>query len=449
GGAARDRAPHDASGLEVYASAPTLRFAHSVSYRSRLRGAEDGWRITSDPRVRIPRLAPGRYTFEQGARIGAGPWSEPVRVPFEILPPWWQSWWCYVLEALGLGLILRLMMRWRFRRFDEQKHLLALAVDLRTHDLREQQTRTEQQKKEIEKLLVQAQEANRHKSEFLANVSHEIRTPLNAVLGMTSLTLGTELTGEQREYLELTRDSGESLLVLINDILDFSKIEAGRLQLDPVEFSLRRSVEQVMAPQRLKAKSKGLEFRCRFDDAVPDDLFGDPGRLGQVLLNLVGNALKFTERGEVEVTVALVSREVDQVVLRFAVRDTGIGIPAEKHKLIFESFQQADGSMTRKFGGTGLGLTISCRLAALMNGRIWVESEPGKGSTFFLEAGLVVRASAPTDTASLTRLSASVSHTSARILVAEDNPINQRLIRRILERRGHTVTLAANGNEAL
>ncbi len=413
--------------LEFHYTSLSMLIPARVRFRYKLEPYDRDWVDAGTRReAYYTKLPPGQYQFRVMGSNDDGLWN-PVAaaVAFQLEPRFYQTEWFFGLCAgvLLLGAVTgqKLYTRGLRRRADT----LGRLVEVRTEELRVA--------KEV------AESANRAKSEFLANMSHEIRTPMNGVLGTADLLLGGDLSSEQRSDVTALRSSADSLLTVINDILDFSKIEAGRLDLENSEFRLRENIEEAVRSLALRAHEKNLEIVCLIGRDVPDLVLGDRIRLRQIVLNLLANAIKFTERGEVAVEAQVESIDDERVMLHFVVSDTGIGIPLSKHQDIFGAFAQADASTTRRYGGTGLGLTISSRLVGMMGGRIWVESEPGIGSAFHFTVGFMTGAGhdrgAPFE--------------GCPVLIVDDHAGTRRQLAEIAVRWGLTPSLADTGEQAV
>jgi signal transduction histidine kinase/ActR/RegA family two-component response regulator len=444
--------PPGAPSLEVHYTARTLAASDAVRFRYRLSGFEQEWVDAGSRRAAFyTNLPPGTYRFELAASRDGRTWgAAEAGAAMTALPPFYATPLFYVVSAAGLLALVAGGVRLRdLRRAARERELEALVAQ-RTRELEEEIAERRRAAEALEVARAQALQASQLKSEFLANVSHEIRTPMNGVIGMTDLALEMPLPTDARRYLEVARSSADVLLQVINDVLDFSKIEAGRLDLHPVDLDLRHELGEIVTLLTPRAGARGLMLTAVVADDVPQRVTGDPVRLRQVLLNLVNNAIKFTEDGGVRLEVAAAASppgDDDRHWLRVRVEDTGVGIAHEDQARIFDAFTQVDGSTTRRHGGTGLGLAIAARLAALMGGRLEVDSRPGHGSTFTFTAPFAP-ASEPDEAPPVVDVPSGPGR-SLRVLVAEDNQVNRIVVQHMLARGGHQVTVVGTGTDAI
>lgn len=385
-----------------------------------LEGFDDDWQqLGSNTSITYSNLPPRNYTFKVKAANAAGIWSEPATFSFTILKPFWATWGFRIFAAVIGIFIIWFIYYWRNKRLRNRAKQLELLIDQRTSELH-------QQKIKAEEAALRAEQSEKAKEEFLANMSHEIRTPMNAIMGMTRLLIDKDPKETQKRYLRAIRQSSDNLLVIINDILDLSKIDAGKMELEQVPFILRNLLNNLEEIMKFKSEEKNLAFSIEIDDNIPECIIGDPVRLNQILINLTGNAIKFTESGYVKVICKLLKRENDRQLISFIVKDTGVGIASDKLDGIFESFSQADKATTRKFGGTGLGLSISKKLVDLAGGKIIAESELGKGSEFRVELPFETGDPAlAIDNKQNVVINDAILQHDLQILLVEDNEFNQ------------------------
>lgn len=371
--------PHNMNHLTFHFNATDWSAPHQIRYQYRMLDLDNEWSLVSkDNMADYLSIPPGQYSFQIRSIGKAENWSKTLEYSFTIRWPWWQTWWAIILYIISIGILIWLIIVWRVNIVKKQKIVLENLIFDRT--------------RELDDARKQAEQATIDKSQFLATISHEIRTPLNAIMGLTNLAINTDLNPKQEDYLQKIDRSSVTLLSLLNDVLDFSKIEAGKMQIEEVNFDLEIVLNSIIVLNLQTARDKKLEFVVSIDPLVPRMLIGDPLRIGQIITNLCSNAIKFTSSGEVVIHVSIGKKIGNkELLLEISVLDTGIGISEEQIPFLFEEFKQADSSITRKYGGTGLGLTICKLLVEMMDGEIWIETELGKGTTFFFNCKVGVQ----------------------------------------------------------
>ncbi|HVG13905.1 MAG TPA: response regulator, partial [Chitinophagaceae bacterium] len=438
--------PYSSSVISFEFAALNFSNQQTIQYAYKLEGFDNEWVIGRRREATYTNLEPGTYTFQVKTIGGDKKWSnETASIEITVLAPFYKTWWFYLLVLAAIALFLFGFYQYRVRIIKTQKLALERLVKARTQELEASTTNERISREEAEKARLEAEHASKAKSVFLATMSHEIRTPMNGVIGTTSLLVETPLDDEQRRYVDIIKSSGENLLSVINDILDFSKIESEKLELEHQPFDLRNCVEEVLDLFAGKAAQVGLDLIYQMDYDVPAQVYGDAVRVKQILLNLTGNAIKFTHKGEIFIGIKLLNAKDGNVEIGFEIKDTGIGIPKEKMGTLFQAFTQVDSSTTRKYGGTGLGLVISKKLTELMGGTISIESELGKGTSFRFSIITKpctdsVRSYVYTNIADLE---------NKRILIVDDNATNLRILNDQLENWKFVSVIASSAQEAI
>ena len=436
--------PHSANMVTFEFASMEFSAPKEHRYQYKLEGFDSDWIVAGHDRSAVyTNLDPGTYTFRVRGDNRDGIWdTRGTTFNLVVLPPWWRTWWAYALYVFGLVGAVLLYIRIRTIGLNRQKEMLERTVAERTAELN-------REKEEADRQRERAEHSGQIKQQFLANMSHEIRTPMNAIMGMTGILRRNAHLPDQEKYLDAIAKSSESLLVIINDVLDLSKMEAGKIVLERVPFDPRAVVLGVQEILRFKADEKKLYLRMRIDDLIPTLLLGDPTRLQQIIMNLVGNAIKFTNEGGISVTLSATSLGMGKVLLRIDVADTGIGVAPDRRERIFEEFDQGQGSTAFKYGGTGLGLSISRRLAQMQGGDITVTSAVGKGSTFTVSIPYAV--GSPSEDRQQTTINRQQGLRDLRILIAEDNEFNAMVAQDELADAipGVQVDVAVNGRIAV